>query len=707
MIVPPEERGLGVFSDDYSSVREFSIPRKSMRDIDPSDLTFRLDFMYKDGTKNVTVLEKIIFDDEVKLTWNIIAEDLRVEGTVLLQVHGNGLNGTVRWASYMEPFYIGNAIDTAGSYTGELSALEALLTRVQIVENAEQDRIVSEQQRKAGETTRVSSENERIANEDIRIVNESDRQSSINDIETRFHNLTTSQQQDAEVIIARGDKASLGQRLDGMEGDFSSQLADYASQFNSKTENETAALSAELVDATGWVTEGWTGDFANGFTHTTGNTAALKRSMTTSADRYYIVEFDTSAPLDSNDLFVSIGGSQNFDLYIGTVNHYSAGVKTVSSGDLLFIPKSTLTIKISNISVKEVIGVYDPTLHIKDSGELNAFEIRATKKELQNIFVGVDSGSQNISGYGNVALGADSLKDNTSGFWNAALGLSALKNNVGGSRNIGIGFNSLSANISGHRNVAIGTFALQVNTIGDRNISIGADTMFANTSGSENIAIGFSALGKNTTGNNNIAIGLFAGNGNTTGNNNIAIGRTALSNTKTGEYNIAIGYDAGSGKSAGSDISFCIFIGQGAGGNILTGADNNVMIGYESGYQQGTGKDNTYIGYRAGKGAGAHNCSNNVLIGSNTGRSVITGADNNVMIGAYVGSNLKTGSGNILIGYNINTPSETTSNELNIGNLIKGNLLTKILVLDSLPTANPNIKGAIWSNSGVLTVSAG
>lgn len=50
-----------------------------------------------------------------------------------------------------------------------------------------------------------------------------------------------------------------------------------------------------------------------------------------------------------------------------------------------------------------------------------------------------------------------------------------------------------------------------------------------------------------------------------------------------------------------------------------------------------------------------------------------SGADNNILIGYGVGANsLTTGSGNILIGYYLETPSSSTSNALNIGNLLFG-----------------------------------
>lgn len=135
MIVPPEDKNLGVFGDDNATARVFRIPRVVTNDIDPSSLSFGLDFRYYDGTTNATVLQKVVYDDYVELTWNVVSEDLRVVGTVLLQVNGYDINGTVKYASFLEPFYIGDLIDATGNYTGELSAYQALLVRCIAIED--------------------------------------------------------------------------------------------------------------------------------------------------------------------------------------------------------------------------------------------------------------------------------------------------------------------------------------------------------------------------------------------------------------------------------------------------------------------------------------------------------------------------------------------------------------------------------------------
>ena len=67
--------------------------------------------------------------------------------------------------------------------------------------------------------------------ENQRVVNEIARQASISDIENRFNTLTTSQQQEAEVIDARMGKVSLRAKIEDMEADTAAHKADYANKF--------------------------------------------------------------------------------------------------------------------------------------------------------------------------------------------------------------------------------------------------------------------------------------------------------------------------------------------------------------------------------------------------------------------------------------------------------------------------------------------
>ncbi len=70
---------------------------------------------------------------------------------------------------------------------------------------------------------------------------------------------------------------------------------------------------------------------------------------------------------------------------------------------------------------------------------------------------------------------------------------------------------------------------------------------------------------------------------------------------------------------------------------------------------------------------GGGNLSSNVALGMNAFGANVT-SPNNVVIGNLAGSILTAGAGgNILIGNGVNTTSNTSSNELNIGNWIFGN----------------------------------
>lgn len=359
---------------------------------------------------------------------------------------------------------------------------------------------------------------------------------------------------------------------------------------------ESATLGSELVDSSGWTSTNWTGDFASGFTHTTGNTSPLSRAVATSAGTAYEVTFDIDSTLPTTYLYVTLGGSTAYDLYVGITgaHTFTAGIKSVDgSSDLIFTPHTSFNGKISNISVKEITGISDPSLKIADSNDATSLEIRSSLSDLGNTFIGQNSGQYNTTGYKNFAIGNDSMYSNTSGFWNSAIGAETLKANTVGSRNIAIGYNSLLANISGQRNIGIGSFALVRNTSGYKNVGIGADSFFYNTtgyenvgigigalydnvSGYENMAIGSTAVGNNTTGNNNIGIGMYAVYGNTTGFENIGIGRTTLNANTTGSYNIAIGrYSLGA----------------------TVGGSNNVGIGHYSGRYE-AGSNSFYLNNR-------------------------------------------------------------------------------------------------------------
>lgn len=162
------------------------------------------------------------------------------------------------------------------------------------------------------------------------------------------------------------------------------------------------------------------------------------------------------------------------------------------------------------------------------------------------------------------------------------------------------------------------------NSIGDQNNLIGDATGY-NNSGYYNNMIGISA-GHTNSGNSNNFMGSYVGQYNT-GNDNVFIG------SGTAQYNVGNG---------------------------------NIFLGYAGG-QRNFGNNNIGFGtYTLGSSTG----SSNYAIGDDAGRYVV--GSNNLFFGYHAADNLTSGSNNIVIGHNIDLISATSSNLLNIGNLIFG-----------------------------------
>ncbi len=141
-----------------------------------------------------------------------------------------------------------------------------------------------------------------------------------------------------------------------------------------------------------------------------------------------------------------------------------------------------------------------------------------------------------------------------------------------------------------------------------------------------------------------------------TTNANVGIGGSALTTNTVGVNNTGVGNLAGLKVFAGNNNSFFGASTASSGAGNLTGS-NNTAVGYH-GLQDlfSTSAGNTTLGSEAGK---------NITVGSR-----------NLMLGYNTGTTSTTASDNILIGYNISTSSPTASSELNIADLIKGDLTT-------------------------------
>ncbi len=269
------------------------------------------------------------------------------------------------------------------------------------------------------------------------------------------------------------------------------------------------------------------------------------------------------------------------------------------------------------------------------SGELKSdgatffgYEAGLNNTSVSSMGFGFNALKANVSGTSNTAIGRDALLLNT-GSSNTAVGRGALRANLTLGENTAVGAFALTAN-NGQLNTAIGSSALAANTTGNSNTAIGRGVLSANTTGNENTALGVGSLAANTTGNGSVAIGLNAMAANTSGGSNTAVGYSSLVANTTGSFNSATGLSALAANTTGG---------------------SNTAFGHRANQTNQTGNENTAIGRLA--------------------LSLAT-SSSNIGLGYQAGDNLTTGGKNIIIGHDIDAPSATTDNQLNIGNIIFG-----------------------------------
>jgi len=222
---------------------------------------------------------------------------------------------------------------------------------------------------------------------------------------------------------------------------------------------------------------------------------------------------------------------------------------------------------------------------------------QANTHGMSNVYIGSEAGFNNTLGYDNVFIGSTCGYTNTEGINNVFLGSRSGYSNLDGDDNVFVGFESGYTNSTGIRNTFIGNKAGRANTIGRDNIFIGELSGFSNVDGSENIFIGKrtgqfieSALDNTligsysgqqlTDGTENTFLGNRTGLANTTGSQNTYIGGLASNRNDTGSENVSLGFNAG-GWSYGSRNTY---IGVAAGMNAL--GDSSVFIGYNAGFSE-------------------------------------------------------------------------------------------------------------------------
>jgi len=244
-----------------------------------------------------------------------------------------------------------------------------------------------------------------------------------------------------------------------------------------------------------------------------------------------------------------------------------------------------------------------------------------------NVFVGYETGLQNISGEQNTASGHQALYSNTTGSFNTAFGYWALYANDEADFNTAVGNGALMSNTEGTENTALGNGALWANTTGEHNTASGNGALFLNTEGERNTALGHGSLASNSTGSQNTAAGAQALYSNTTGWNNTASGFNALISNTTGQGNTVSGFEA----------LYCNTTGT-----------NNTALGHSALFYNTEGGHNVAAGYHAlmqNRGDNNVACGKNALSANNAG-------NDNVALGCYALVYNVTGNDNTACGQN-------------------------------------------------------
>ena len=266
-----------------------------------------------------------------------------------------------------------------------------------------------------------------------------------------------------------------------------------------------------------------------------------------------------------------------------------------------------------------------------------------------NVMVGEGAGDAITTGSGLVAVGKNALGAETDGTDSVAIGSGALGKSDGGAANFAIGKDACRDLTTGSECFAIGISALQRTTTATRNLGIGPSALRLATTGHTNIVVGRIAGAAITTGFQNMMFGNGAGGAFDVGDNNVCVGNSTMLSVVTANRNVAIGSDS-LRRSATATDNVCIGSSAGNGTATFT-AIQNVFIGKQSGLNIETSTRNTCLGYQSGE--------------------FMTSSEGNILIGASVsGHTLTTGGNNLLLGYDINLPSDTADNQMTIGNLL-------------------------------------
>jgi len=301
------------------------------------------------------------------------------------------------------------------------------------------------------------------------------------------------------------------------------------------TASDAPTLGAEILTSSNWTATDWTGDFATGFTHSTGNVTTLSHSGAASIGTRYVVGYTVSGRT-AGSFTVAFGGKS----FGGRTATGFFGLKATTTDNLTFLPTTDFNGTIV-VSLKVMSAVSTAIQTYKNSANASLSEVRPFSTD--STFYGLNNG----------------------------------RYAYGQSGGVGFGPNTFASLMGGSRNTAMGNQSSYLLESGYDNASFGGSSLSSNITGYYNAAFGASALA-NSTAYGNAAFGSYGLTALTTGYNNTCAGADCGRTVTTGTTNTFLGYAAGYHASQKVDAVNSMALGNGA----YTTASNQIVIGNAS-----------------------------------------------------------------------------------------------------------------------------
>jgi len=390
------------------------------------------------------------------------------------------------------------------------------------------------------------------------------------------------------------------------------------------------------------------------------------------------------------------------DLSYWNINAYGSGV----SGNLFGIAKANTVMSFST-GVDAVIGTFSNNNLI--FGTNNLERVRITKEG--NVGIGTTNPGSTLD-----IVGSTNINTGSAYLINGLNGLSIVStNNAGwGGDNLLVGANAAKSWSGSYK---AGSVYVGVGAAGSGNLSdgrrmtvVGAEAGYSLTSGNYGVFIGYQAGYSWQTDPANVVIGPRAAYQVTGGIDNTIMGNNALY-TQTGSTNntTALGSDAlFYYNTAGTSDNTAV--GNAAGYKLVSGVGNSFLGSY-AGVYQGSGDYNITLGYASGRqnlgGGITSSGSKNIIIGTWTGQSMLTGKENTFIGHSAATSNTNgnynvylgrgTGYGNITGSYNTALGTYASETPTNLD-------YTVAIGYDANPTASRQLViGSSYNNTSYIT----